>query len=221
VVDVTDAVLAHVASHPSWHFVTVTIRAIRGSLGRVVVWAPARRVVRVRARFGVRGVLVVIGVVAIAMAGLVAPAHADPAAGDAPPSAYPELRYFTEIDSAPYSLGDSPAADLPDQPGVWFVTAQGLNCGIWFRGSFGCTGDIPGAPAGTHQIGWITGDARVHYDWTMAIRFPPSRGSLTIPPLNYVTSEGTTCATTLDGSTYCERGPFRFLITATHTWLNG
>ncbi len=220
-VDVTDAVLAHVAANRSRHFVTVTLRAVRHSLGRVVVGARVRQVVPVPARFGVRGVLVLIGVVATAMAGLVAPAYADPAAGDAPPSPYPELRYFTEIDSAPYSLGDSPAADLPDQPGVWFVTAQGLNCGIWFRGSFGCTGDIPGAPAGTHQIGWITGDERVHYDWTMAIRFPPSRGSLTIPPLNYITSEGTTCATTLDGSTYCERGPFRFLITATHTWLNG
>jgi hypothetical protein len=220
VVDVTDGVLADDATDKSRHFVTVTIRGAQRALNRLVVSACVGRVVPC-ARLGVRGVLVVIGVVAAAMTGLVAPAQADPAAGDAPPDPYPELRYFTEIDSAPYSLSDSPAADLPDQPGVWFVTAQGLNCGIWFRGSFGCTGDIPGAPAGTHQIGWITGDARVHYDWTMAIRFPPSRGSLAIPPLNYITSEGTTCATTLDGSTYCERGPFRFLITATHAWLNG
>jgi hypothetical protein len=165
-----------------------------------------------RPRLGVRGVLAVIGVAGTVMTGISAPAHADPLAGEAPSNPYPELRYLTEIDSAPYFLENS---------GVWFVTAQGLNCGIWWRGSFGCTGDIPGAPAGVHQIGWITGDARVHYDWTMAIRFPPSQGSLTIPPLNYITFEGTTCATTLDGSTYCERGPFRFFITPTHTWLNG
>lgn len=201
-VDVTSGVLAADAADNYRHCVTVTIRAAQRAL----------RAVPMSARFGGRGLLAVIGVVAVAMTGLTAPAQADPAAGDARPDPYPELRYFTEIDSAPYSLGDS---------GVWFVTAQGLNCGIWWRGSFGCTGDIPGAPAGTHQIGWITGDARVHYDWTMAIRFPPSQGSLTIPPLNYITSEGTTCATTLDGSTYCERGPFRFVITATHTWLNG
>jgi hypothetical protein len=174
-----------------------------------------------RRRLGGVGGLAVVGVVATVMTGHVASAYAEPVSGDSRSNPYPELRYFTEIDAAPYALGDSPAADLPDQPGVWFVTAQGLNCGIWFRGSFGCTGDIPGAPAGTQQIGWITGDTRVHYDWTIAIRFPPSRGSMTIPPLSYITSEGTTCATTLDASTYCERGPFRFLITPTHTWLNG
>jgi hypothetical protein len=160
---------------------------------------------------GVDG-LAIVGVVATVMTALVAPAYAEPISGDSRSNPYPELRYFTEIDAAPYALGDS---------GVWFVTAQGLNCGIWWRGSLGCTGDIPGAPAGTQQIGWITGDARVHDDWTMAIRFPPSRGSMTIPPLSYITSEGTTCATTLDASTYCEHGPFRFLITPTHTWLNG
>jgi hypothetical protein len=177
------------------------------------------------ARFGIRRVVASVALVAIAMTGLAAPASADPAAGDAPPSPYPELRYFTEIDSAPYNLGPLPSPDRPFgkfDPGVWFVTAQGLSCGIWYRGSFGCTGDvIPGAPPDVHQIGWVTGDARVHYDWTMTVRFPGSRGSLTIPPLNYVTMEGTSCGTTFDGSTYCERGPFRMLITATHTWLNG
>jgi hypothetical protein len=173
---------------------------------RFVDWQALRR------RVVVVGRLAIIGVVATVMTGLGPPAHAEPDSGDARPNPYPELQYFTEIDSAPYVL---------DNSGVWFVTAQGLNCGIWWRGSFGCTGDIPGAPAGVHQIGWITGDTRVHYDWTMAIRFPPAQGSLSIPPLNYITSEGTTCATTLDGSTYCERGPFRFLITPTHTWLNG
>lgn len=175
-----------------------------------------------RLRLGVKGAgFAIVCAVASVITGLVAPAHGEPASGDARPNPYPELRYFTEIDAGPYTLPDLAGVALPDQPGVWFVTAQGLNCGIWFRGSFGCTGDIPGAPPGTHQIGWITGDARVHYDWTMAIRFPPPRGSMTLPPLTFIKSEGTTCATTLDGSTYCERGPFRFLITSTQTWLNG
>ena len=109
---------------------------------------------------------------------------------------------------------------MPGQ-GVWFVTANGLNCGIWLRGSFGCNGDIPGAPANVHQIGWMAGDTRVHYDWTMAVRFPQTRGVLGIPPLSYISSEGTSCGTTLDGSTYCERGPWRLFITPTETWLNG
>ena len=146
--------------------------------------------------------------------------HTEPAENQ-PPQPYPELRYFTEIDSAPYAMSDPPGASLPDQPGYWFTTAQGLSCGIWFRGSFGCTGGIPGAPPGIDKIGWITGDTRVHYDWTLAIRFPPPRGAAPIPPLSFISVEGTRCATTVDLSTYCERGPFRFLITPTHTWLNG
>lgn len=133
---------------------------------------------------------------------------------------YPQLRYFTEIDPSPYAMSDPPGVSLPDQAGYWFVTAQGVDCGIWFRGSFGCIGPIPGAPQGVDKIGWITGDTRVHYDWTLAIRFPPTRGATTIPPLSAITVDGTTCATTLDLSTYCERGPFRFMITPTYTWLN-
>jgi hypothetical protein len=141
-------------------------------------------------------------------------AEADPESGDAaPPDPYPQLRYFTRTDAEPYRL--------PGGQGVWFVTPLGLNCGIWFRGSFGCSGDIAGAPPNVHQIGWIAGDTRVHYDWTLDYRFPQSRGQLTLPPLNYVESEGTSCATTVDGSAYCERGPWRLFITPTHTWLNG
>ncbi|EHB58510.1 hypothetical protein MycrhDRAFT_0946 [Mycolicibacterium rhodesiae JS60] len=148
-------------------------------------------------------------------------AHAEPMPGEAP-SPYPNLAYFSEIDATPYALSDPPGASLPDQPGYWFTTAQGLTCGIWFRGSFGCSGAIPGAPAGIQQIGWITGDTRAHYDWTLAIRFPQGRnGTATIPPLSFIKVEGTTCATTVDLGTYCERGPFRFLISPDRTWLNG
>lgn len=176
---------------------------------------------RVRRGVGVLGTgLVIANAMTAIMSGLLAHAYAEPASNDSVPP-YPELRYYTKIDAAPYAQSDQPGVSLPDQPGYWFVTAQGLNCGIWFRGSFGCAGDIPGAPAGVHKIGWITGDARAHYDWTLATRFPPPRGSLTLPPLSFIDVGGTTCATTLDNSTYCERGPFRFLITSTHTWLNG
>jgi hypothetical protein len=133
---------------------------------------------------------------------------------------YPQLRYFTEIDAAPYAQSDPAGVDLPQRPGYWFVTAQGLRCGIWFRGSFGCSGDIPGGN-GIAYIGWITGDARVHYDWTLSSRFPPALGTTGIPPLTFISAGGTNCGTTVDGSTYCEHGAFRMLITSTHTWLNG
>lgn len=154
-------------------------------------------------------------VVALAAVGVVLLGNAVSVAQAEPerPDPYPELRYFNRVDPEPFRL--------PNGQGVWFVTAHGLNCGIWWRGSFGCSGDIPGAPQDVHHIGWHTGDTRVHYDWTMAIRFPQSKGSLALPPLSFIESDGTTCATTVDGSTYCERGPWRLLITPTQTWLNG
>jgi hypothetical protein len=163
-----------------------------------------------RVRRAVAGALAIVSVAACAGNG--AFAWADPATGNGEPNPYPELRYFTKIDADPYVV--------PGQ-GVWFVTAQGLNCGIWFRGSFGCSGDIPGAPPNVHQIGWIAGDTRVHYDWTLSSRFPKTQGTQSIPPLNFIESEGTSCATTVDGSTYFERGPWRLYITPTRTWLNG
>lgn len=170
--------------------------------------APAR-IGRALRRAAVRGALTVLQVAGLLVMGS-AGAHAEPT--EDPNDPYPDLQFFTETSADPYRL--------PGQ-GVWFVTPQGLNCGIWYRGSFGCAGAIPGAPPDVHQIGWIAGDTRVHYDWTLGVRFPGAHGMLPIPPLNYIESEGTTCAATVDGGTYCVRGPWRLFITPTHTWLNG
>jgi hypothetical protein len=107
--------------------------------------------------------------------------------------------------------------------GVWFSTPLGLNCGIWDRGSFGCTGDIRGAPPGTTRIGWVNGNIVTRYDShdpLLRFQFPPGRAEQTLPPRSYVEYNGTTCATMADTSTYCKRGPFRFLVTPTHTVLS-
>lgn len=163
----------------------------------------------VRCVMKVSSAMLTVGMLVAASGGLAA---AEPGSGDGAAGPYPELRYFTKTSAEPYVI--------PGQ-GIWFATPLGLNCGIWLRGSFGCDGDIPGAPPGVGRIGWITGDARVHYDWTLAVRYRPARGVLTLPPLSYVESEGTSCATTVDGGTYCERGPWRMLISSIGTWLNG
>jgi len=146
------------------------------------------------------------------------PHHAEPCLGRfLLPLPIQSLRYFTEIRRRALCRGAIRRQRIfPDQPGVWFVTAQGLSCGILvFAEAWVGTGGHSRRPCGCiTRIGWITGDTRAHYDWTLAIRFPAGlrrRVLMTIPPLTYITSEGTTCAkTTLDGSTYCERGPFRF-----------
>jgi hypothetical protein len=140
----------------------------------------------------------------------VASAVADPPPADPGPSPYPDIRYYDNLDPNNFALPG----------GVWFIAPTGQNCGIWGRGNFGCVGDIPGAPPGTSHIGWINGDRAVHYDWSMAARFPGTQAITPLPPRSSITHEGTTCAATPDGRTYCERGPLRFVLEPNKTWLS-
>jgi hypothetical protein len=143
-------------------------------------------------------------------------AHADPPS-DPPVSPFPEMSHiavwFTQLDPEQFFI--------PDQPGVWFLSPSGLNCGIWHWGSFGCAGDIPGAPPDVHDIGWFNGNRAVHYGWTAAIQFPPGQALQTLPPRSYVTYESTTCATMPDNGTYCGHGDFQLLMNQASTWLEG
>lgn len=123
---------------------------------------------------------------------------------------FPDIRYNDRVDAANFALPG----------GVWFRTPTGQNCGIWGLGSFGCVGNIPGAPAGVTHIGWIDGDTAVHYDWSVAVRFPDAVGQQPQLPRTKITHEGTTCAVTPDDCTYCERGPLRFVIESDKTWLS-
>ncbi|WP_254358703.1 hypothetical protein [Mycolicibacterium peregrinum] len=138
---------------------------------------------------------------------------------DPPPSPYPDhaliLTSYDQLEPNEFFTASG--------AGVWFLSPLGLNCGIWDRGSFGCAGDIRGAPPGTSHIGWINGNIVTRYDANdplLRFQFPPARGEKTLPPHSYVTYNGTTCATMADTSTYCARGPFRFFITPTQTWLS-
>ncbi len=108
----------------------------------------------------------------------------------------------------------------PTAGGVWFTTPLGLNCGIWDRGSFGCSGHIRGAPPGTSNIGWVNGNLVTRYDWLLGVQFPPGRGARELPLRSYIEYNGTRCVTMADTSTYCSRGPFKFLVTPTVTWLS-
>jgi hypothetical protein len=138
-----------------------------------------------------------------------ATALADPAPPEAAPDPFPDIRYYDDVDANSFALPG----------GVWFISPTGQNCGIWGLGSFGCAGQLPGAPPGTNHIGWVDGDRAVHYDWSVAVRFPPTQAQQPLPPRSKITHEGTTCAATPDGRTYCERGPMRFVIEPTKTWL--
>jgi hypothetical protein len=154
----------------------------------------------------------------IGLTGSPAMANADPLA-DPTNSPYPDevliLNSYDRLEPSTFFTASS--------EGVWFLSPLGLHCGIWDRGSFGCTGDIRGAPPGTTRIGWVTGNIVTRYnmyDPLLDLQFAGGRAEQTLPPRSYVTYNGTTCATMADTSTYCTRGPFKFFVTPTHTWLS-
>lgn len=137
-------------------------------------------------------------------------ASAAPDLPDTGADPFPDIRYYDRVQ----------AADFAQPGGVWFIAPTGQNCGIWGLGSFGCAGSIPGTPPGTTHIGWIDGDRAMHYDWSVAVRFPPTQAAKPLPLRSSVTHEGTTCAATPDGRTYCARGPLQFVLEPTKTWLS-
>jgi hypothetical protein len=140
--------------------------------------------------------------------------HAEPNTGSETspfPAAYFILNHYDKVKYDDYFTSSS--------GGVWFSTPLGLNCGIWDRGSFGCTGDIRGAPPGTTNVGWITGQIQARYDWALGLQFPPGRAERELPPRSFIEYNGTRCATMADSSTYCSRGQFRVFVTPTRTWL--
>jgi hypothetical protein len=160
------------------------------------------------------------GVAAIGCAGAqvlttAATSHAEPNGGDPSspfPAAYFILRYYDKVKYDDYFTRSS--------GGVWFSTPLGLNCGIWDRGSFGCTGNIPGAPPGTKNVGWVNGNIAVRYDWLLGVQFPPGVAERELAPHSYIDYNGTTCATMADSGTFCAHGQFRFFATPTRTWLS-
>lgn len=141
------------------------------------------------------------------------PILADPATERTPP--FPDQMdietWYTRLDPSEFFIAN--------QPGVWFLSTSGLNCGMWVWGSFGCSGDIPGLPPTDRHIAWFNGNRAVHHDWTAAMQFPPGQAERTLPPLSYVSFEETICATTVEGNTYCQHGANRFLITPQGTWF--
>jgi hypothetical protein len=163
-----------------------------------------------------RRLLVAIGFVIELAVGAAVPGRAEPPV-DAPTSPFPEMSHIT----AWYTRLEPDEFFISDHSDVWFLSPSGLNCGIWFWGSFGCTGDIPGAPPGDNHIAWFNGNRAVHHGWTAAIQFPAGQAQRTLPPRSYVTYNSTTCATTPDGNTYCEHGDFKLFITPTGTWSKG
>jgi hypothetical protein len=142
-------------------------------------------------------------------------AHSVPTPGPTPPP-FPD----TNLILRSYDLVRYDDYFLPSTQGVWFSTRTGLNCGIWDLGSFGCRGNIVGAPPGTRNIGWVNGNIETRYDGLLGVQFPAGVAVQELPPRSYIEYNGTRCAVMADASTYCSRGPFKFYVTPTQTWLS-
>ncbi|WP_078315733.1 hypothetical protein [Mycobacterium sp. D16Q16] len=142
-----------------------------------------------------------------------------PAAADPPKDPYPDTSKYAKFDFEGFRIAD--------KPGVWFSSTSGLSCGIWDDGSFGCNGVIPGAPAGTNQVGWFSGEGSAHFDNTEQIRFTSGEAQRVLPANNYIEYRNVRCATTPENHLYCGgagsgKGGYsgaRFLITPGKTWL--
>lgn len=133
--------------------------------------------------------------------------------GAEPKSPYPDISHYAKLYFEAFRLAD--------KPGLWFSAPFGLDCGIWDDGSFGCTGPIAGAPAGTNQVGWFSGDSQAHFDSTGQLRFSSGGAQRVLPANNYLEYAGTKCATTPDNSVYCTRNSIeQFMVSASKTWLN-
>lgn len=147
--------------------------------------------------------------------------HADPNGGPAP-NPYPSFEFMMRSYDRhePDEFFTATQNFTASGNVLWFQAPGDLNCAIWDRGSFGCTGDIRGAPPGTTHIGWVNGNLVVRHDPQLGSQFPPGQAARPLPPRSYVSYLGTTCGVTPDSSTYCVRGPYRFLITPTRTWLS-
>jgi hypothetical protein len=142
-------------------------------------------------------------------------AHSIPTPGPTPPP-FPD----TNLILRSYHLVQYDDYFTASVGGVWFSTPTGLSCGIWDRGSFGCTGDIRGAPPGTTNIGWVDGNIVTRYDPLLGVQFPPGQAERELPSRSYIEYNGTRCATMADASIYCSRGPFKFYVTPTGTFLS-
>lgn len=172
-----------------------------------------------------RWLVAIVGAIGLAF-GIASPVYADPPA-QVPPHPFPDLadvvEWYNQFQPDEFLIPPQRPVlgDTEGRPYLWFLSPSGLNCGIWFWGGFGCSGDIPGAPPGDTHIAWFNGNRAVHHGWSAAMQFPPGQAQRTLPPRSYVTYNSTTCAVTPEGNIYCAHGEFRLLITPQGTWLKG
>ena len=126
------------------------------------------------------------------------------AAVAAPTAAAAETSY---PDTTPYrDAGSLQMFQALDREGVWFTTGMGLNCRIGEDGSYGCSGVLPGVPAGENEIGWFPGDPFPRLYRTDAPSFDSGASQQIMSGETFLAYRGSTCAATAEAMVYCING---------------
>jgi hypothetical protein len=141
--------------------------------------------------------------------GVAAPAHAAPAAGP-----YPDITQYERVVNLE-------KFKVTDEDGIWLTTPVGLYCGIGGDGSYGCTGNLPGAPPGENEVGWFPGDPSPRLYHTDEPRFASGTRQTILNGLTYVEYRGSRCAVTRESGIYCIHGDdpsSQIMVTTGMTW---
>jgi hypothetical protein len=151
------------------------------------------------------------GFLAVATIGMgaAAPASAVPAQ-----SPFPDTTHYERV-------VDIEQFKVTDEEGIWFTTPVGLYCGIGDDGSYGCSGDLPGAPSGENEVGWFPGDPFPRLYHTDEPRFASGRRQSILAGQTYVEYRGSRCAVTMESGIYCMHGDDRnsqIMVTSGMTW---
>jgi hypothetical protein len=141
--------------------------------------------------------------------GVATPAAGIPARGPYPDTAkyQPVSNIFTYI--------------VTDRDGLWFTTPEGLYCGIEDDGSYGCSGDLPGAPPGENEVAWFVGDPSPRLYHTDEPRFHSGTRQTILVGATYLDYRGSRCAVNRESAVYCIHGDdpnSQLMVTTGMTW---
>jgi hypothetical protein len=123
----------------------------------------------------------------------------------APAAAVPTERPYPDITQFKRVI-DLEKFKVIDKEGIWFSTPVGQHCGIADDGSYGCSGDLPGAPPGENEVAWFPGDPSPRLYHTDEPRFDSGTGQSIINMRTYVEFRGSRCGVTENSAIYCMHG---------------
>jgi hypothetical protein len=139
---------------------------------------------------------------------------AAPAAGIPSTGPYPDIAKYQPVSNIFNYI-------VTDRDGIWFTTPEGVYCAIEDDGSYGCSGDLPGAPPGENEVAWFVGDSFPRLYHTDEPRFNSGTRQTILIGETYLDYRGSRCAVNRESAVYCIRGGdpnSQLMVTTAMTW---